>query len=64
MHTILRQLSLVHNQQFVIFTLLGFHAACTLVVNDVSGQSVGYVFKDQRVFLDWLTFHMGPTGCP
>jgi hypothetical protein len=61
---ILGQLSLVHKPQFALFALLGFYAAYILVVADVSGQPVGYIFKGQTVFLDSLTFQMGPRDCP
>jgi hypothetical protein len=61
---ILRKLSLVHKQQFALSALLGFYAAYILVVIDVSGQPVGYIFKVHAVFLDSLTFQMGPRGCP
>jgi hypothetical protein len=64
MHTILRQLSLVHKPQFAFFALLGFYAVYILAVTDVSGQPVGYIFKGQSVFLDSLTFQIGPRGCP
>ena len=60
----IRQLSLDHKQQFALFALLGFYAAYILVFTDVSGQPVGYIFKGQSVFLDSLTFQMGPRGCP
>jgi hypothetical protein len=55
----LRQLSLVRNPQLAIFALLGFYAAYTLVFTDVSGQPIGYIFKGQAVFLDYLTLQMG-----
>jgi hypothetical protein len=61
---ILRQLNHFHKQQFSLFVLLGFYAAYMLVFTDVSGQPVGYIFKGQAVFLDCLTFQMGPRGCP